>query len=82
MTRKHNPGSDEAMALGCICSPEINHNGYGYYGLKGYFCYESACPYHRPKDILPIHMVHPTGTPHYNPTPEEIEEAKRFFKEG
>ena len=53
MTSKPNPGSDEAVALGCECSRMDNSYGKGHYGQPGVFVYTANCPVHDPDgDIL------------------------------
>ena len=45
-----NPGSDEAIKLGCICPVMDNHHGYGIPSDAGpLFWYTSGCPVHTPK---------------------------------
>lgn len=41
-----NPGSDEAVALGCTCPVMDNNHGAGTKGLEGCFWYTSGCPVH------------------------------------
>jgi len=41
--QKFNPGSSEAIALGCICPVMDNHYGKG---IDGNFWYTEYCPYH------------------------------------
>ena len=41
-----NPGSDEAVAKGCICARMDNAYGKGYMGVAGVFCVQMDCPLH------------------------------------
>jgi hypothetical protein len=41
-----NPGSREALALGCTCAVLDNAHGYGYMGRSGTFCITESCPLH------------------------------------
>lgn len=41
-----NPGSREALALGCTCAVLDNAHGYGYMGNPGTFCITADCPIH------------------------------------
>lgn len=41
-----NPGSREAVKLGCTCPIMDNGHGYGAEGKKGYFWYDGGCPLH------------------------------------
>ena len=41
-----NPGSDEAIALGCSCPVMDNEYGKGYMGMEDTFIYSTACPLH------------------------------------
>jgi len=43
---KHNPGSDEALDLGCTCSVIDNGHGYGARGREGRFWITAGCPLH------------------------------------
>ncbi len=45
-TTKPNPGSDEAVKIGCLCPVIDNHYGHGYQGEEGVFVYNSECPIH------------------------------------
>ena len=46
-TPEHPPGSLEAVAQGCTCSPALNHNGEGIPGPSGpYYEAELHCPLH------------------------------------
>lgn len=45
-----NPGSDEAIALGCTCPVMDNGRGLGAYGTKGLFWYSGDCPVHGDKE--------------------------------
>lgn len=42
------PGSDDALAKGCICPILANAHGRGYYGQPGVFVYTEGCPLHCP----------------------------------
>ena len=46
MSKKPNPGSDEAIALGCTCPVLDNGHGHGYWGQPGIFVYTRGCPLH------------------------------------
>lgn len=46
MTEKPNPGTDEAIALGCKCPVIDNCYGRGYRGQPGVFAYTVSCPVH------------------------------------
>ena len=48
-----NPGSDEAVRLGCECPRMDNGNGRGYLGNPNVFVYSLECPLHK-KQIPPI----------------------------
>jgi hypothetical protein len=41
-----NPGSDEAIAMGCTCPVIDNCHGRGYMGVEGVFVYMETCPLH------------------------------------
>lgn len=41
-----NPGSPEAIALGCTCPVIDNGHGRGYYGQPNVFVYTVGCPVH------------------------------------
>lgn len=41
-----NPGSKEAIAVGCTCPVMDNHYGAGYGGQEGVFAYIQTCPIH------------------------------------
>lgn len=43
-----NPGSPEAVKLGCLCAQIENHYGKGYRGIPGYFAQTYDCPVHYP----------------------------------
>lgn len=45
-----NPGSDEALDLGCECPVLDNSHGYGYLGRKGLFAINGSCPIHGGKN--------------------------------
>lgn len=78
MTTKHNPGSPEAIALGCTCPPDHNANGVGYFGLPGKFVYTIGCPVHPTNSIEGTHIMRPASET-YMPTEAEIADAKQFF---
>lgn len=44
--KKPNPGSDEAIAMGCTCPVLDNGHGRGYMGQPGIFVYIEGCPLH------------------------------------
>jgi hypothetical protein len=44
MTDTPNPGSDEALALGCTCPVLDNGHGQGYMGQPGIYVYTAGCP--------------------------------------
>ena len=48
MTPKPNPGSQEAIWLGCLCPILDNHRGHGIPQKKGppLFIYTAECPVH------------------------------------
>ena len=47
-----NPGSDEAIALGCTCPVLDNNHGKGFpYGGETSFWYNGECPVHNPKRV-------------------------------
>lgn len=52
-----NPGTTEAVILGCLCPVVDNHHGQGYKGRKDSFIYDDRCKVHpsgsRVKDISP-----------------------------
>lgn len=80
MTHIHNPGSPEAIAIGCTCPADQNANGVGYYSLPGKFVYTIGCPVHPLSGIKGTHMVRPAHET-YMPTDSEIAEAKRVLME-
>lgn len=41
-----NPGSDEALAQGCLCPILDNGHGRGYMGQEGIFAMVVDCPLH------------------------------------
>jgi len=41
-----NPGSDEAIALGCSCPVLDNSHGKGYMGMEGIFVFSGGCAVH------------------------------------
>ena len=45
-----NPGSTEALDLGCTCPVMDNRRGQGYRGIAGEFVYTFGCPIHCPGD--------------------------------
>lgn len=46
MSDAPNPGSDEAVALGCTCPVLDNGRGGGAWGDPGLFWYSAGCPVH------------------------------------
>ena len=44
------PGTKEAIEMGCTCPVMDNEHGRGYMGQEGVFVHSSACPVHG--DIL------------------------------
>lgn len=44
------PGSEVAIAAGCICPVMDNAHGAGYLGQPGIFVYDCRCPVHRPSE--------------------------------
>lgn len=44
------PGSDEAIALGCICPVMDNGHGTGYMGQADVFWITEGCPVHAQKE--------------------------------
>lgn len=51
MTSKPDPGSDEAIALGCTCPVLDNGRGRGYMGQPGIYVYTIGCPVHPWEDL-------------------------------
>lgn len=49
-----NPGSDDALKLGCSCPVLDNGHGYGYGGMKGVFAWDMSCPLHRDEILAEI----------------------------
>lgn len=45
-----NPGSKEAVQMGCKCAIMDNHYGRGYHGKAGQFAITGGCPVHDPTD--------------------------------
>jgi len=43
-----NPGSDEAIMMGCTCAVIDNAHGIGYHGIPGQWIYTEGCPLHWP----------------------------------
>lgn len=41
------PGSDGALAAGCICPVLDNAHGHGYFGVAGVYVWREDCPYHK-----------------------------------
>ena len=41
-----NPGSDEAVAQGCLCPVMDNAHGWGARGKEGVFWIDGGCPLH------------------------------------
>ena len=48
MADKPNPGSPEAVDLGCTCPIIDNHYGKGAQGVPHLFWYTPGCPIHHP----------------------------------
>jgi hypothetical protein len=48
-----NPGSDEAVALGCSCPIMDNSYGAGYMGMEDTFIYNQSCELHNTKEEPP-----------------------------
>jgi hypothetical protein len=44
---KYEPGSREAVARGCTCSPTLNRHGEGTFHGQPRFYYDRKCPIHR-----------------------------------
>lgn len=44
------PGSDAAIARGCICAVLDNSHGAGYLGQKGLYVITCGCPLHCPAE--------------------------------
>ena len=42
----HFPGSDAAIAAGCLCPVLDNRRGQGVMGMTGMFVFNAACPVH------------------------------------
>jgi hypothetical protein len=40
------PGSDEAIARGCLCPQLDNSHGKGYMGVEGRYVIHGECPLH------------------------------------
>lgn len=51
MPKKPNPGSSEALAIGCTCPVLDNARGNGYMGVPGVFVYSFNCPVHNEKAV-------------------------------
>lgn len=47
LVNKPNPGTKEALDLGCNCPVLDNGHGRGYMGQKGVFVWREDCPLHR-----------------------------------
>ena len=45
-SRPPNPGSDEAIKMGCLCPVLDNARGKGYMCIEGVFVYREDCPIH------------------------------------
>lgn len=59
-TKTPNPGSPEAVALGCACPRIDNGHGRGYMGIEGMFVLVEGCPLHpMPKDEDEAALVGP-----------------------
>jgi hypothetical protein len=50
-----NPGTGDAVRIGCTCPVIDNHHGAGYRGQAGLFVYMAGCPVHLPlvTDVSP-----------------------------
>ena len=48
-----NPGSNEAIDLGCSCPIMDNSYGEGYMGMKDTFIYNQSCKLHKTKEEPP-----------------------------
>lgn len=46
MSETPNPGSDAALAQGCLCPILDNEHGRGYMGQEGIFAMAVDCPLH------------------------------------
>lgn len=44
-----NPGSEAAIARGCICPVMDNAHGKGWLGREGLWVYTVGCPVHEPR---------------------------------
>lgn len=56
-SQQHNPGAPLAVAAGCTCNPEINHNGAGEPingGLNHRWYLEKVCPLHNPRSAFDV----------------------------
>lgn len=49
-SRIPNPGSPEAVKLGCRCPVLDNAHGKGYMGIEALFVYSASCPIHNSDD--------------------------------
>lgn len=47
-----NPGSNEAIELGCVCGPIDNNHGWGYWA-EGVFAINGDCPLHG-QEVNPV----------------------------
>jgi hypothetical protein len=72
MPFEHQPGSPEAVAQGCTCSPALNHNGDGAPGPGGrpIFHCDLGCPIQGIE--IARHAIH-AGQAHVIPSPDEDE---------
>ena len=64
-----NPGSREALAIGCTCPVLDNNHGRGYYGDPERFVMTEGCPLHWPgiyldggRTFKPLEMGHQGDT--------------------
>ena len=57
MSQLPNPGSDEALAMGCSCPVLDNAYGRGSVLSRG-FVINMECPLHGPKEEIPIWVRH------------------------
>lgn len=44
-----NPGTEEAIEMGCTCPVMDNNYGQGAYGQEGVYWYSADCPIHNPE---------------------------------
>ena len=59
MTNKiPDPGTEEAIEMGCICPVMDNEYGRGWHGQEGVFIYNSGCPVHEQKFEVEVEKLH------------------------